>query len=58
MIGATNHSDALDPAAVRPGRFDKKINVPNPDVNGRAAIFELYLSKIHKSDDIDAKKLA
>lgn len=35
VIGATNHEDALDPAAVRPGRFDKKINVPSPDVNGR-----------------------
>ena len=35
VIGATNHEDALDPAAVRPGRFDKKIHVPLPDINGR-----------------------
>ena len=43
VIGATNHEDALDPAAVRPGRFDKKIHVPLPDINGRTEIFKLYL---------------
>ena len=43
VIGATNHEDSLDPAAVRPGRFDKKIHVPLPDVNGRKDIFDLYL---------------
>lgn len=52
VIGATNHEQALDPAAVRPGRFDKKIHVPHPDVNGRKDIFELYLSKICKNDSI------
>jgi ATP-dependent 26S proteasome regulatory subunit len=44
IIGATNHVDVLDPAAVRPGRFDKKIHVPRPDINGRKDIFTLYLS--------------
>lgn len=39
VIGATNHERALDPAATRPGRFDKKIHVPHPDINGRADIF-------------------
>lgn len=58
VIGATNHEDSLDPAAVRPGRFDKKIHVPQPDVNGRADIFELYLNKIRKSSTVDNKKLA
>jgi len=58
VIGATNHEDSLDPAAVRPGRFDKKIHVPHPDLNGRTDIFNIYLGKIAKSDDIDAKKLA
>ena len=58
IIGATNHEDALDPAAVRPGRFDKKIHVPLPDINGRTDIFEFYLQQIKKTDDIDAKKLA
>lgn len=39
LIGATNHGDSLDSAATRPGRFDKKIHVPHPDINGREAIF-------------------
>lgn len=58
IIGATNHEDALDPAAVRPGRFDKKIHVPLPDVNGREDIFNFYLDQIAKGVDISAKKLA
>jgi len=58
VIGATNHEDALDPAAVRPGRFDKKVHVPHPDLTGRKDIFELYLKKIWKDDDVDAAKLA
>ena len=58
IIGATNHVNSLDPAAVRPGRFDKKIHVPAPDVNGRTDIFKIYLDKIAHTDAIDAKKLA
>jgi ATP-dependent Zn protease len=58
IIGATNHESSLDPAAVRPGRFDKKIHVPHPDLNGRTDIFELYLNKIEKSGLISPKKLA
>lgn len=58
VIGATNHEDILDPAAVRPGRFDKKIHVPLPDINGRESIFDLYLNKIAKGQDVEAKKLA
>ena len=58
VIGATNHEDALDPAAVRPGRFDKKIHVPLPDINGRTEIFKLYLDQISKGDDINDRKLA
>ena len=58
IIGATNHEDALDPAAVRPGRFDKKIHVPLPDVNGREDIFNFYLNQINKVPEIEAKKLA
>jgi len=58
VIGATNNKDALDPAAVRPGRFDKKIHVPSPDINGRQDIFEIYLSKIAKADTVETKKLA
>ena len=58
VIGATNHESNLDPAAVRPGRFDKKIHVPSPDVNGRQEIFDLYLNKIEKAEEVIAKKLA
>lgn len=55
VIGATNHEDALDPAAVRPGRFDKKIHVPQPDIKGRTDIFEFFLDKIPKGNDVTAK---
>lgn len=58
MIGATNHQADLDPAAVRPGRFDKKIAVPAPDINGRTDIFNIYLDKIERDTEIEAKKLA
>ena len=58
VIGATNHEESLDPAAVRPGRFDKKIHVPLPDINGRADIFQLYLEKIVRADEVEPKKLA
>jgi len=58
IIGATNHESSLDTAATRPGRFDKKIHVSHPDVNGRKDIFDLYLSKIAHSNDIDSMNLA
>lgn len=58
IIGATNHEDILDPAAIRPGRFDKKIHVPLPDINGRDDIFKLYLDKISRGSDVESRKLA
>ncbi|CDW81299.1 atp-dependent metalloprotease family protein [Stylonychia lemnae] len=58
VIGATNHEEILDPAAVRPGRFDKKIHVPLPDINGRENIFDLYLNRIAKAVDVESRKLA
>ena len=58
VIGATNHESFLNPAVVRPGRFDKKIHVPLPDVNGRKEILDLYLAKIAKDEKIESKKLA
>lgn len=43
---------------MRPGRFDKKIHVPHPDINGRTDIFQLYLDKIKKTAQVEARKLA
>lgn len=58
IIGATNHERSLDPAATRPGRFDKKIHVPHPDVTGREEIFEMYLDKIARSPEVKSRNLA
>ena len=59
VIGATNHEIDLDPAAVRPGRFDKKIHITLPDEKGRQEILKFYLQKIHlKKPDIDIEILS
>jgi len=46
VIAATNFPDALDSALTRPGRFDKHVDVPQPDIGGRKAILELYAKKV------------
>ncbi len=46
VIGATNRPDILDPALIRPGRFDKHIEIPNPDRSGRRQIFKIYLDNM------------
>lgn len=57
VIGATNNYEVLDPAAIRPGRFDHKIYIPLPDMKGREEILELYLSKIiHDFSKLLAKR--
>lgn len=59
VIGATNFADSLDDALTRPGRFDKHIVVPLPDVKGRLQILELYTGKLpHISKDVDLEVLA
>ncbi|MDI9643758.1 MAG: proteasome-activating nucleotidase [Candidatus Verstraetearchaeota archaeon] len=58
IIGATNRIDLLDPALLRPGRFDRILEIPPPDVNGREAIFRIHLSKMNISDDVSVKRLA
>src|ERR1700733_1751679 len=58
IIAATNRPDVLDPALLRPGRFDRQITVPNPDINGRAAILEVHLKKVPKAPDVDARVIA
>jgi cell division protease FtsH len=57
-IGATNRIGALDPALLRPGRFDKKIHVDAPDMEGRRDIIEYYLSKMAHDDSMDPIILA
>ncbi|CAN6712333.1 unnamed protein product [Malus baccata var. baccata] len=58
LMAATNLPDILDPALTRPGRFDRHIVVPNPDVRGRQEILELYLQDKPLGDDIDVKAIA
>ena len=58
IIAATNRPDVLDPALLRPGRFDRQITVPNPDIKGRAKILDVHLRKIPKAPDIDAQIIA
>jgi ATP-dependent metalloprotease len=58
IIGATNFEEAIDPAIKRPGRFDKIIHVPLPDIRGREKIFEYYLKTIKFDSEIKAKELA
>ncbi|MCR9064322.1 MAG: ATP-dependent zinc metalloprotease FtsH [Cytophagales bacterium] len=58
IIAATNRPDVLDPALLRPGRFDRQISVDAPDINGREAIFKVHMRPLKLSDEVDAKKLA
>ncbi len=58
MIAATNRPDVLDPALLRPGRFDRRIVVPNPDVKGRQRIFEIHTRRIPLADDVEPEVIA
>ena len=58
VIGATNLPGLLDPALTRPGRFDRHVTVPVPDVKGRRAILDLYAKKIPLSADVDLDVVA
>jgi cell division protease FtsH len=57
-IAATNRPDVLDPALLRPGRFDRRVVVNLPDVKGRKAILEVYLKKVKAMPDINVERLA
>ena len=58
FIGATNRADLLDPALLRPGRFDRKVRVGLPNVEARAKILQIHLSKRNCNPEIDTKRLA
>jgi len=58
IIAATNRPDVLDRALLRPGRFDRQITVPNPDILGREQILGVHLKKVTAASDIDAKTVA
>jgi cell division protease FtsH len=58
IIAATNRPDVLDPALLRPGRFDRQIVVPNPDVAGREKILKVHMRKVPLAPDVDPKVLA
>ncbi len=58
LIAATNRPDVLDPALLRPGRFDRRIVVGRPDVKGREGILQVHTKKIPLADDVDLRVLA
>ncbi|MBM4247249.1 MAG: ATP-dependent metallopeptidase FtsH/Yme1/Tma family protein [Deltaproteobacteria bacterium] len=58
LIAATNRPDVLDPALLRPGRFDRRVIVPRPDVKGREGIIRVHLRKVPLGDDVDVALLA
>ena len=58
LIAATNRPDVLDPALLRPGRFDRQVVVPNPDVLGREKILKIHMRKVPLSPDVEPKIIA
>jgi AFG3 family protein len=58
ILAASNRPDVLDPALLRPGRFDRQISIDKPDIIGREAIFKVHLKPLKLSKDVDPKKLA
>ncbi len=58
IIAATNRPDVLDKALLRPGRFDRQVHVPNPDVTGREKILKVHMREVPLAGDVDAKTIA
>ncbi len=58
LIAATNRPDVLDPALLRPGRFDRQVVVPNPDILGRELILKVHLRKVPLAPNVDSKIIA
>ena len=58
IVAATNRKDVLDPALLRPGRFDRQIQVPNPDIKGREKILNVHARKVPVGPDVDLRTIA
>ena len=58
LIAATNRPDVLDPALLRPGRFDRRVIVPRPDVKGREGILKVHMRRLPLADDVEVELLA
>jgi len=58
IIAATNRPDVLDPALLRPGRFDRQVVVPRPDIDGREQILHVHMKKVPLAPDVDARVIA
>ncbi|XBQ16823.1 MAG: ATP-dependent zinc metalloprotease FtsH [Oceanicaulis sp.] len=58
IIAATNRADVLDKALLRPGRFDRQVTVPNPDITGREKILKVHMREVPVGDDVDPKVIA
>ncbi len=58
LIAATNRPDVLDPALLRPGRFDRQVVVPNPDINGRERILKVHVRNVPLAPNVDLKVIA
>ena len=58
IVAATNRPDVLDPALLRPGRFDRQVVVPRPDIEGRVKIIQVHMKKVPLAPDVDARVIA
>lgn len=58
IIAATNRPDVLDPALLRPGRFDRQVVVPHPDIEGRIKILQVHMRKVPLAPDVDPRTIA
>ncbi|MGB0658888.1 MAG: ATP-dependent zinc metalloprotease FtsH [Mangrovicoccus sp.] len=58
IVAATNRPDVLDPALLRPGRFDRQVQVPNPDIKGREKILSVHARKVPLGPDVDLRIIA
>lgn len=58
ILAATNRPDVLDPALLRPGRFDRQVVVPNPDIDGREKILDVHTKKVPLAPDVDSRVIA